>query len=65
MIFYFPKSLISNSPKTDHFHFWEVFLGKWGQIAERSIQGGFAVRQLQNTNIQTDHQKLFMPVSSL
>jgi hypothetical protein len=31
MIFYFPKNLISNSPKTAHFHFWEVFLGKWGK----------------------------------
>jgi len=42
MIFYFPKNLISNSPKTAHFHFWEAFLGKLGQAAERSTQGGFA-----------------------
>ncbi len=42
MIFCFPKTESPIPPKTAHFYFWEVFLGKWSQAAERSTQGGFA-----------------------
>ena len=36
MIFCFPKTESPIPPKTVHFHFWEAFLGKWSQAAERS-----------------------------
>ena len=42
MIFCFPKTESPIPPKTVHFHFWETLLGKLGQAAERSTQGGFA-----------------------
>ena len=42
MIFCFPKTESPIPPTTVRFHFWEALLGKWGQAAERSIQGGFA-----------------------